>query len=126
VHILVVDDAPMNQLVARRALERLGYLPVVASSGQAALDLMAQSEFRAVLMDCRMPEMDGFEATRRIRTREAACGPRRTPIIALTANAQPGDRDDCLAAGMDDYMSKPLDLDLLGRILRRWTTRIDV
>jgi CheY-like chemotaxis protein len=77
-------------------------------------------------MDCRMPEIDGFEATRRIRHHEAADGQRRMPIIALTANAQEGDRDRCIAAGMDDYMSKPLDLDDLARMLRRWTTRIDV
>ena len=120
--VLVVEDAPMNQLVARRALERLGYLPVIADGGEAALTLLAESEFSLVLMDCRMPVMDGFEATRRIRRWEAETARRRIPIIALTANAQEGDRDSCLSAGMDDYLSKPLDVDDLARMLRRWVS----
>jgi two-component system sensor histidine kinase/response regulator len=120
--ILVVDDAPMNQQVARRALEHLGYRPVIADSGQAALGLLAEADFAMVLMDCRMPAMDGLETTRRIRRREAERGLKPVPIVALTANAQQGDRDSCLAAGMDDYMSKPLDIDDLGQVLRRWTS----
>jgi two-component system, sensor histidine kinase and response regulator len=124
--ILVVEDAPMNQLVARRALERLGYTPVVADSGQTALELLAESDFAVVLMDCRMPEMDGFEATRRIRLGETTTGHRHTPIIALTANAQDGDRASCLAAGMDDYLTKPLDLDDLARMLQRWTAGMPI
>jgi PAS domain S-box-containing protein len=120
--ILVVEDAPMNQLVARRALERLGYQPVIAESGRVAFDLLVEPGFAVVLMDCRMPDMDGFETTRRLRAREAANQHPRLPIIALTANAQEGDRISCLAAGMDDYLSKPLDLHELARTLLRWRT----
>lgn len=120
--VLVVEDVPMNQLVARRALENLGYRAVTAGGGPAALSLLAESSFAVVLMDCRMPGMDGFEATRRIRRHETTNGLRRTPIIALTADARDGDRASCLAAGMDDYMTKPLDLDDLARMLNRWVS----
>lgn len=120
-HVLVVEDTQMNQLVARRALERLGYRVTVADSGLAALELLARFDYAVVLMDCRMPDMDGFEVTRRIRLHEAANAQRRTPVIALTANAEEGDRESCLAAGMDDYLRKPIDLEKLARAIHEWT-----
>jgi CheY-like chemotaxis protein/HPt (histidine-containing phosphotransfer) domain-containing protein len=115
--LLLVDDADINREVGKGLLESLGYLVDTVSSGAEAVDAVQLAEYAAVLMDCLMPVMDGYEATRRIR---ALDGPvRRVPIIALTAAAMSEDRDRCLAAGMDDYVSKPLDLALLTAALAR-------
>jgi signal transduction histidine kinase/ActR/RegA family two-component response regulator/streptogramin lyase len=116
--ILLVEDHPVNQELARRLLERKGHRVTVAANGRAALDRHAEQRFDLVLMDVQMPELDGYEATRGIREREAAGAP-RVPIVAMTAHAMKGDRERCLEAGMDDYVSKPLrpaDLfDAIGR-----------
>lgn len=116
--ILVAEDNPVNQRVVALMLRKLGYSPQVAANGLEALQALELCSFRAILMDCQMPEMDGFEATRIIRSRPGES--MRTPIIALTANALPGEREKCLAAGMNDYLAKPLTLDLLSRKLREW------
>ncbi|MBZ0153876.1 MAG: response regulator [Planctomycetes bacterium] len=115
--VLVVEDNAINQTVARRMLEQLGQTVHLAGNGIEALAALQQASFDLVLMDCQMPEMDGFEATRRIRAGEA---PPRLPIIALTANSLKGDRERCLAAGMDDYLSKPIRMADLSTLLRRW------
>jgi len=106
--ILVVEDSIVNQMVAVRLLKKLGYDADVAANGLEAIDAVERSSYHAVLMDCQMPEMDGFEATRRLREREQGQG-KHLPIIAMTANAMTGDREICLEAGMDDYLSKPID-----------------
>jgi len=116
--VLVAEDNDVNQLVAVAMLEGLGYGADVAGDGRVALDLMAHRHYDAVLMDCQMPEMDGYAATAELRRREA--GGRRTPVIALTAGARTEDRDRCLAAGMDDHLTKPLMPAALGEALRRW------
>ena len=122
--ILVAEDNAVNQKLAVRMLDRLGYQPDVVSNGQEAVAAFEQETYAAIVMDCQMPTMDGYEATRRIREQEQkpdASGPRaHIPIIALTANAMPGDRERCKAVGMDDYLSKPVKTDDLGRILQRW------
>jgi CheY-like chemotaxis protein len=115
--VLVADDAPANQLVASLELQRLGYLVDVVATGDEAVAAVERTSYVAVLMDCRMPVMDGYEATRRIRRLEGRA--RATPIIAMTASAIVGDREECLRAGMDDYLSKPLDANLLAAILMR-------
>ena len=118
--VLLVEDNPVNQELARHMLEFLGCTCVVAADGRQALDVLSQGEtFDVVLMDCEMPVMDGFEATAAIRLREAEGMP-RLPIVALTAGAIDGDREKCLAAGMDDYLSKPFSLAQLEQSLRRW------
>ncbi|MEA2266418.1 MAG: hypothetical protein QOE27_2001, partial [Solirubrobacteraceae bacterium] len=104
--ILVVEDTLVNQVVAARMLERCGFRSQIAANGREALEALELSSFAATLMDCQMPELDGYETTREIRRREA--GTQRMPIIAMTANSMEGDRDRCLAAGMDDYLTKPL------------------
>jgi hypothetical protein len=104
--VLLAEDSPVNQLVARRLLERMGCTVETVGDGQAALDVLGREHYDVVLMDCMMPELDGFAVTRELRRREVVSG-RRTPVIALTASAMPGDRERCLAAGMDDYLSKP-------------------
>jgi two-component system, sensor histidine kinase and response regulator len=106
--LLVVDDVEVNRLVARTVLERMGHDVTCAGSGQEALDLLATRMFDAVFMDVQMPEMDGLQATAAIRARETASGGRHMPIIAMTAYALAGDRDRCLDAGMDGYVSKPV------------------
>ncbi|MBI3783061.1 MAG: response regulator [Deltaproteobacteria bacterium] len=116
--VLVVEDNAINQIVAMRLLERLGYRSDAVGNGKEALDALAQIPYDAVLMDCLMPEMDGFEATRHIRSREPQG--QHLPIIALTATAMPGDRERCLVAGMDDYIPKPVQEVDLKRALERW------
>jgi signal transduction histidine kinase/CheY-like chemotaxis protein len=120
--ILVVEDHPVNQKITVTMLENVGYRVDVAGSGLEALQACSLAAYDAILMDCQMPEMDGFKATAWIRQREAD-SKRRTPIIALTASVMPGDREKCLAAGMDDYLSKPVRLQSLDATLRRWMDR---
>jgi signal transduction histidine kinase/DNA-binding response OmpR family regulator len=115
--ILVVEDNPTNQQVASGWLQRLGYRADVAANGFEALEAVSAITYGAVLMDCQMPEMDGFQATAEIRRREGSG--RRMPIVAMTANAMSGDRERCLAAGMDDYVSKPVRIEELEAVLRR-------
>jgi signal transduction histidine kinase/ActR/RegA family two-component response regulator len=117
--VLIVEDNPVNALIARSMLEELGAEVDLAEDGQMALDQMQQARYRAVLMDCQMPVLDGWQATRLWREREGAAGAARTPIIALTANAVAGDRERCLAAGMDDYLPKPFEMAALSVLLER-------
>ncbi len=120
-HVLLVDDNAVNQKLGARLLSRLGFMVTQAANGVQALEALTQRRFDAVLMDCQMPEMDGYEATRRIReSADDSC--RALPVIAMTAHAMAGDRDRCLAAGMDDYITKPIDpvrlLAVLERVLK--------
>ncbi len=116
--LLLAEDNPVNQKVAQLTLQRLGYAVDVVSDGAQALAALASGPYDAVLMDCQMPVMDGFAATQELRLREAAG--RRTPVIALTASAMASDRERCLQAGMDDYLSKPIRAEDLTVVLRRW------
>jgi CheY-like chemotaxis protein len=116
--ILVAEDNAANLKVAVRMVERLGYRADVAGNGSEALDALDRVPYDAVLMDCQMPEMDGYEATREIRKAER--NGRHVPIIAMTASAMAGDRERCLAAGMDDYISKPVKLHIVAAVLERW------
>jgi CheY-like chemotaxis protein len=118
--ILLAEDNPINQQVAHRMLKKLGLQVDVAENGANAIERLADQTYDAVLMDMQMPILDGVEATRRWREREDREGRPRTPIIAMTANAMASDREACLAAGMDDYLAKPITLAALDDILRRW------
>ncbi|MBX3691751.1 MAG: response regulator [Dokdonella sp.] len=118
--VLLVEDNPVNLQVARRLLSLAGLEIDTAGNGRVALDCLADAHYDLVLMDCQMPVMDGYTATRQRREAEAANGLPRLPIIAMTANAMAGDREKCLAAGMDEYLSKPLDRSLLESTLARW------
>ena len=117
--ILIAEDHPINQQVAQMYLDELGFASHIVSTGTEAVTATGKNYYSLVLMDCQMPGMDGFAATSAIRKAEALTG-RKTPIIAVTAHAMEGDRDRCIAAGMDDYISKPVDPDELKRILERW------
>jgi len=117
--VLLVEDSLVNQKVASSMLRRLHCTVQVANNGREALDAMEQESFDLVLMDCQMPEMDGFSATRERRRREAAGAPRLT-IAAMTAHAMRGDRERCLEAGMDDYLTKPISTERIAELLERW------
>jgi two-component system sensor histidine kinase/response regulator len=117
--VLVAEDNAVNQKVVLHLIEKLGYRADVVANGVEAIEALSRIPYSAILMDCRMPEMDGFAATEHIRQHERRHGG-RTPIIALTANAMDGDRERCLAAGMDDYIPKPVTIDALAVALAHW------
>ena len=122
-HVLVAEDNPVNQQVAAAMLDSLGVSYTLVANGVAALERLATEDFDLVLMDCQMPEMDGFEATAQIRRRQSqGLLHRPLPVIALTANAVAGDRERCLSAGMDAYLSKPFSREQLAQILSDWLT----
>ena len=125
VHVLVVEDHPINLMLTLKLLERWGHRATTAENGEVALARQAEGRYDVVLMDMQMPVMDGLEATRRWRAKEVELGRRRTPIVGLTANVMAADRAACLAAGMDDFLAKPMDHDKLKAVLRRaaegWT-----
>ncbi|MCF2856140.1 response regulator [Pseudoalteromonas sp. SMS1] len=122
--VLLVEDNPVNQLVAKKMLDSLGLRAELAGNGREAIKLLtdnaAEQGFELVLMDCQMPEMDGFEATKRIRKGEAGDAYLEVPILALTANAMKGDKEACIQAGMDDYITKPIQLESLVNALSRY------
>jgi len=117
--ILIAEDYPINQRVAQLYLDDLGFASHIASNGNEALKAVSKNHYSLILMDCRMPGLDGFETTRAIRRAEIISG-MHVPIIALTAHAMGGDREVCLAAGMDDYLTKPLDPEQLQQLLTKW------
>ncbi len=118
--ILVAEDTPVNRKLTKALLARRGWEAVAVEDGEAALGACSHTRFDLILMDVQMPGMDGLEATRRIRAREAGTG-RHTPVVALTAHAMAGDRERFLEAGMDDYLAKPVDAEELFRVVERWT-----
>lgn len=124
-HVLLVEDNPVNLGVARKMLLRLGLECDVAQDGMAALTAINHHHYDLVLMDCQMPNMDGYEATRAIRLREITKGLARLPVIAMTANAMEGDREKCLDAGMDDYLAKPVMPASLRLMLCQWLPQRD-
>jgi CheY-like chemotaxis protein len=119
--VLVAEDNRVNQAVVRLLLKRAGCEAVVVENGREVLERLAAEPFDLVLMDCHMPELDGYEATRAVRA--LASDLRSVPIVALTANAMEQDRLACLAAGMDDHLAKPIELERLNEVLRHWVGR---
>jgi CheY-like chemotaxis protein len=117
--VLVAEDSPVNAMITKAMLERMGLDVDVAEDGRVAVERLQQTHYAVVLMDCQMPVMDGWQATRQWRDQERQAGGRRTPIIALTANAVVGDRERCIAAGMDDYLPKPFEIDELSALIRQ-------
>ena len=120
IRVLLVEDNLVNQEVAREYLEMFGCTVELATNGREAVDASGVSSFDLILMDCLMPEMDGFQATRAIRERERGCGRAAIPIVALTANAFASDRERCLEAGMTDYLSKPFAPEEIERLVIKW------
>ena len=119
--LLVVEDNAVNMMVMQGVLRRLGYREIdAARDGLEAIAKLADSTYDLILMDCQMPNLDGYDATRRLREQGFM-----TPIVALTAHAMTGDREKCLAAGMDDYLAKPVSIDALATVLARWTNDAD-
>ncbi len=119
-HILLAEDNPVNQLVATEMLESYGCKVMPAHNGFEAIQIAKQHSFDLIFMDCQMPEIDGFEATKKIRQYENENISSKTPIIAFTASAMTGDKEKCLASGMDDYLTKPITYEDMGKILSKW------
>jgi FOG: CheY-like receiver len=117
--VLIADDYSINRQVLQMYLEQLGLQYHMAVNGQEVVDLFGRTQYSLILMDCQMPVLDGFAATKLIRKQESSTG-MHTPIIALTAYAMEGDRERCLSAGMDDYLTKPIEQGKLEQILRKW------
>jgi PAS domain S-box-containing protein len=123
--VLVAEDNPVNRKLALQQLKKLGYRAHAVTDGREAIEAVAHGNYDLVLMDCQMPEVDGFEATRAIRRAESAGGG-HVPIVAMTANALEGDREACLSAGMDDYLAKPVQLAALGALVERFARGVRI
>lgn len=124
--VLVVEDNPVNQLLVRQQLERLGHCPTIVGTAHEGLDLLPDDHgFDLVLMDWQLPDIDGLEATRRIRLREDESNA-HVPVVAMTASAMPEDRLACLDAGMDDFMAKPVGLEALAQMIKKWAAPSNV
>jgi len=123
IQVLVAEDNVINQRLAQRVLEKFGCVVDLAPNGRDAVRNWEKGGYDLILMDCQMPELDGYEATMEIRSREAERALPRTPIIAMTANALEGDRDRCLRVGMDDFLPKPVQMDQLRQMLSRWSAQ---
>lgn len=117
--VLVVEDYAINQEILQDMLELMDCKVDIAENGRQALDMVKSQPYDAILMDVQMPELDGYGATREIRQRETGSD-KRSVILAITANAMVGDREKCLAAGMDDYLAKPIELDKLEGLLKKY------
>ena len=120
--VLLAEDNHINQIVAVAMLKKLGCDVTVVKDGQEAVDRVKARQFDLILMDCHMPNLDGFAATAAIREQERLGHPRHT-IIAQTANAMAGDREHCIAAGMDDYLAKPISAAALAQVIQRWAPK---
>jgi CheY-like chemotaxis protein len=120
--ILIAEDNRVNQKLAVRVLGKLGYDPDIVENGKEVLEEVSKVNYDLILMDVQMPEMDGLEATRMIRL----CLETQPIIVAMTANAMQGDREECLGSGMDDYISKPVNIEELVIILEKWASQIKV
>lgn len=121
--VLIVEDNPINQRVAVILANKLGFVADVAGDGSEALNMVRDQDYTLILMDCQMPVMDGFEATRAIRALNTPVS--QVPIIAVTANVMEGQRDKCLAAGMNDYLPKPINKDVLRKAVDRWIPKTE-
>ena len=117
--VLLAEDNPVSQAVAETMLARLGYHVHTVTDGAEAVKSATRTQYQAILMDCQLPVLDGYQATSEIRRLET--GPRRTPIIAVTGTPLASGQESCLAAGMDDYLAKPFSLKALAAVLARWT-----
>jgi signal transduction histidine kinase/ActR/RegA family two-component response regulator len=122
-NILLVDDVKVNLIVLSSMLQHMGHITETATNGKQAIDLMRKHRYDMVFMDCQMPEMDGYECTQQVRVNETSILAPKVPIIAVTAHAMTGDKDRCLASGMDDYISKPIDHHELQSKLAKWAPR---
>jgi hypothetical protein len=120
--VLIVEDNPINQRVAVILANKLGFVADVAGDGSEALNMVRDQDYTLILMDCQMPVMDGFEATRAIRALDRPVS--QVPIIAVTANVMEGQRDKCLAAGMNDYLPKPINKDVLRKAVDKWIPQV--
>ncbi|MCU0531831.1 MAG: response regulator, partial [Syntrophales bacterium] len=120
VRVLVAEDNPVNQKLAIRMLEKFNLSVDVAANGREVIDMLGKAAYDLVFMDCHMPEMDGYEATASIRQAERESG-KHLSIVAMTANAMQGDREKCLSAGMDDYITKPIRREAIQEMLQKWT-----
>jgi two-component system, sensor histidine kinase and response regulator len=118
--ILIAEDNPTNQIVMKNLMGRLGFSIDVAGNGVEAIEMIAKKPYGLLITDCHMPEMDGYELTKRLRADETASGRKRLPIVALTGDALAGAAQYCLDVGMDDYLSKPVAIDLLDQAVQRW------
>jgi CheY-like chemotaxis protein len=121
--LLIAEDNIVNQKVALAILKKLGYQADAVSNGKEALAALRKHSYDLVLMDCQMPEMDGYEAAALIREPQSGIRNHQIPIIALTAHAMKGDRDKCLAGGMNDYISKPVKITMVAEVLEKWLGR---
>jgi two-component system, sensor histidine kinase and response regulator len=120
VRILLVDDNVINQKIALKILGKMGYRAEVAQNGREAIEVLSQFAYNLVFMDCQMPILDGYEATRIIRNKSIRIINPRVPIVAMTAHAMKGAREECIAAGMDDYIAKPVTADMIAAMIRKW------